>query len=261
MPMVRKLWGFSGSGSPQPVSEGGAKNPGKDGWKPAGVRLVLSGQGADSSGRHALLGSATTNLADEPFDPKDLLEIEVDVGSSQAGPAAADREYDLALLALVTDDQVKQALLADILKQRHGLSDKQLKREDAVEAFQVQRTALMTQAVTGAKEVNSHLVTWNRLAQFVVPPLITATVIATLLLMFRLLPLVSDKKITGLELALLFFVLALVAVSPVTLLLIGRPLKGLDDWSPGKTADEPPAAGDGAAAGTTPEGGAGSSTG
>jgi hypothetical protein len=34
--------------------------------------------------------------------------------------------------------------------------------------------------------------------------------------------------------AVLVFVFALMAISPATLLLIGRPLKGLDEWSPNK---------------------------
>ena len=41
-------------------------------------------------------------------------------------------------------------------------------------------------------------------------------------------------RINGWEMAVLAFVFALMAVSPATLLLIGRPLKGLDEWSPSK---------------------------
>lgn len=35
------------------------------------------------------------------------------------------------------------------------------------------------------------------------------------------------------------FALALLAASPATLLLIGRPLKGLDEWAPGRATDAP----------------------
>ncbi len=44
--------------------------------------------------------------------------------------------------------------------------------------------------------------------------------------------LVRDAKLGGAGLALVIFVLALFAISPAVLLLLERPLKGLDSYSP-----------------------------
>lgn len=191
---------------------------------------------------------ARRSLSKDPANSTVYLEFKPDNGSQPAGTATVlDKDYDATLFARMESDKLSSATLAKrILKQRHGLSSQHADRESLANAFQEQRIELMEQAVASAKEVNAHLHTWGRLGQYV-PVLLTGTVIASFVLVFRLLALLGTKTIDAWELVLLIFVLSLMAVSPATLLLIGRPLKGLDEWSPSKTAE--------AAAGDTPAAG------
>lgn len=237
----------------RPGAAGVEEAPSSDGMKPAGetpprvegfpseLRFVR----VDSEIDAALLESGSLGIGLQPADVTGPLEADPGVAKPPAGTATAlNRQYDLAMLNLIKNEKVREALAVDILKQRLGLSEQHKKREAAIAAFQQQRTALMQQAVAATVEVTKHLVTWRHLAVWVVPILLVGAVTATFFVMYRLLNLVAAGRINGVELALLFFVLALVAVSPATLLLLGRPLKGLEEWSPGKTLAEEPAADD-----------------
>lgn len=151
--------------------------------------------------------------------------IDPDLVEPPADPSAAapDKGYD-AWLFKQLDGEGRSLRAGEILDQRKTLSEKQIE-------FEEQRVLLMKQAVASAIEVNRHLWTWRGLA-WCVPVLLLGTLLATFNIAYRLLDKVQN--IDGWQLAALLFVLALVAISPATLLLIGRPLKGLDEWNPGK---------------------------
>jgi hypothetical protein len=91
----------------------------------------------------------------------------------------------------------------------------------------------MKKAVDTAGEMNRHLMKWRELSGSVWPMLQVSSIIAAVFVLVSF-ALVFAGRISGWELAVLAFIFALMAVSPVTLLLIGRPLKGLDEWSPSK---------------------------
>lgn len=140
--------------------------------------------------------------------------------------AAYGDGFDDAALFAHLDDAERPKLAKSILEQKHGVSNDQSK-------FQEQRLELVKQAVVSATEVNAHLKAWTTLSQKVVPFLIGSS-IAVAVFVALLFVLVANKHINGWEMAVLAFVFALMAVSPATLLLIGRPLKGLDEWTPNK---------------------------
>lgn len=120
-----------------------------------------------------------------------------------------------------------------ILEQKHGMTGDQVRRELLVDEFQIERVNLMKQAVASAVEINEHLKKWRTLSENVVPFLVWSTAAAAAFVL-ALFALVFLGRISGWEMAVLVFVFALMAVSPATLLLVGRPLKGLDEWSPNK---------------------------
>lgn len=167
----------------------------------------------------------------------------------QFDPAKAslgDSFADSALFAQLNDDKRSQ-LAERILEKQHGLDQSQLRADSLVGDFQAERVNLMKQAVAAATETNEHLKTWKHLAHSVIPLLALST-IAAFIFIWNLFPLVASERMSGWEMAVVIFVLALVAVSPATLLLVGRPLKGLDEWGPGaqeKKAEEAPSKDDG----------------
>lgn len=90
---------------------------------------------------------------------------------------------------------------------------------------------LLAEVVATAKEVQNQTTTWGRLA-WPAFALLVAGLGASGYFTYRGFQQVADGKLHGYELIIMIFVLALVAVSPAVLLLLQRPLKGLDQWSP-----------------------------
>ncbi|WP_156750686.1 hypothetical protein [Mycobacterium sp. 852013-50091_SCH5140682] len=89
----------------------------------------------------------------------------------------------------------------------------------------------LAQVVEAAKETNNQIKTWRKLAWGAVILLVLGLVAAVFFTYWSF-QLVADGKINGYELIAIVFVLALVAISPAVLLLLQRPLKGIDQWAP-----------------------------
>jgi hypothetical protein len=106
-----------------------------------------------------------------------------------------------------------------------------------------ERNLMLKAAVDVTTSINDQLKRWTELSKLVVP-LLAAMSLAGILLIVVCLDLLRAGRLNGTEMALLAFVFTLAAVSPATLLLIGRPLKGLDQWSPtgGKAEEAAPKA-------------------
>lgn len=103
-------------------------------------------------------------------------------------------------------------------------------------ALRVERYREFTGLVRGLRKDRD---VWRRLAPVAVGLLVAALVVG-FLFSWIVLGKIGEPGLNGWEAALLIFVFALVAVSPAVLLLLERPLAGIDAWSPGPLK-EPPA--------------------
>lgn len=174
-----------------------------------------------------LVENAGGGLSDAPMSAKDHLEAPLSPSSGFLPPPAEKADgQDVFLFGRLQDPLKSSELAAGILRHKYGLAPGQIE-------FQTQRVKLMEAAVAASIEVNGHLQSWRRLSYWVAP-LLALTTAAAFFILWRMLKLVEGKQLDGWQLVVLIFVLALMAVSPATLLLIGRPLQGLDAWSPGK---------------------------
>lgn len=90
---------------------------------------------------------------------------------------------------------------------------------------------LLESEVSMAKAIEVQFDAWTKLARKV-PWLLLLTTVISALLVAACLYLVDRGRLDGWQLVFLIFVLALTAISPATLLLVGRPLAGLDKWTP-----------------------------
>lgn len=177
-----------------------------------------------------------------PADKQALAKVFVE----QALEFATDRQknaawsYDGEETALFAhlETQQRQDIALRLLQRRGGLSTENVRSEQIGNDFQNERVMLMKQAVAAAQETTRHLVEWRKLSHRVVPFLVATTMFGSLLVLVAL-DLVRQGRLNGLEMALLAFVFSLMAISPATLLLIGRPLEGLDKWRPGTKESEP----------------------
>ncbi len=82
-----------------------------------------------------------------------------------------------------------------------------------------------------SKAVTEQFSTWSKLAKGVRWLLVLSILLSSAFVVggFYLL---DRQRIDGWQMAVLAFIFALTAISPATLLLIGRPLAGLDKWTP-----------------------------
>lgn len=103
----------------------------------------------------------------------------------------------------------------------------QLNRNDRAAAA----SRMLDSEVSMAKAIEVQFAAWTKLAKKV-PWLLLLTTLIGALLVTACLYLVDRGKLDGWQLVFLIFVLALTAISPATLLLVGRPLAGLDKWTP-----------------------------
>ncbi|MDR6416970.1 hypothetical protein [Pseudarthrobacter sulfonivorans] len=176
-----------------------------------------------------------------PDSQEELAKKLVEYVVNRPHTAAYGSSFDDAALFAHLDDEERSGLAKKILEQKHGMTVEQVKREGLVNEFQAERVNLMKGAVVTATEINAHLAKWRELSNKVLPLLMPSSVVAGVFVL-GLFGLVIVGRISGWEMAVLVFVFSLMAVSPATLLLIGRPLKGLDEWSPSrqeKKAEEP----------------------
>lgn len=111
--------------------------------------------------------------------------------------------------------------------------------------FEKQRVAYFGTVVEYTSEHIEQRKKWRELAD-VVPKILIGTLIASLLLAVVTLMAVFASKLDGWEAALILFVLAVCAISPAVLLLVERPLAGIDNFQPqGSKPDKPAADGAG----------------
>lgn len=175
--------------------------------------------------------------ADKQAAAKDLVTRAIEFSADrQVGAAWSQATRETTLLAHLDAPQ-RQSIAARLLEQQGGLSEEQIRSVTLANDFQQQRVNLMEKAVAAAEESTEHLKAWRTLSHVVVPFLLATTIFGGFLVL-RALDLVSQGRLNGIEMALLAFVFALVAISPATLLLIGRPLEGLDKWRPGSQEKE-----------------------
>lgn len=137
--------------------------------------------------------------------------------TDRRGQASWSLSRETRLLAHLENDQERSAAAQALLKQ------------DELEVGQ--RLLLMAEAVMMARAIRGQFSGWTKLAR-VVPGILILSILVNSIFVLAGLYLVWQGKLNGLEMSLLAFVFALTAISPATLLLIGRPLEGLDKWTP-----------------------------
>jgi hypothetical protein len=178
--------------------------------------------------------------ADAEVAAKTLIEKAVVFETDRKGRAAWLPTRENALLAHLTNDDERADIARRLLEEAGGITAEHAAARRA-------RNLMLLAAVDVSKSINQQLQRWTDLSKQVVPMLAVMSLISVVLIV-SCLDLVRAGRMNGTELALLAFVFTLAAVSPATLLLIGRPLKGLDQWSPaGTKPDEAPPKGEDAA--------------
>lgn len=161
---------------------------------------------------------------------KTLIEKATTFETDRTARAAWTPTRENALMAHV--DPTQRAELAKrLLEESGGITEGHV-------TARAERNLMLKAAVDVTTSINDQLKRWTELSKLVVP-LLAAMSLAGILLILVCLDLLRAERLNGTEMALLAFVFTLAAVSPATLLLIGRPLKGLDQWSPtGAKAEE-----------------------
>jgi hypothetical protein len=161
---------------------------------------------------------------------KTLVEKATTFETDRTARAAWTPTRENALMAHV-DPPLRADVAKRLLEESGGITEGHV-------TARAERNLMLKAAVDVTTSINDQLKRWTELSQLVVP-LLAAMSLAGFLLILVCLDLLRAGRVNGTEMALLAFVFTLAAVSPATLLLIGRPLKGLDQWSPtGAKAEE-----------------------
>ena len=142
--------------------------------------------------------------------------------------AAADMVL-LENLNQADDPTIVKELYVDLIRARANLPT------DDDKAANVKRRQLVDQVMDANKRVLHSMDQWLDLAKRA-PAILVGTLLASIALVIEAFDLTRNDKLDGLALAVIVFVLALFAISPAVLLLLQRPLAGLDKWMPGSTA-------------------------
>lgn len=147
----------------------------------------------------------------------------------------------LAALGSAPDDDVRKISI-DVLRSRNGLMTKAaLEKENGREAIKLLQQMHLTNFIGKQVELFGEVINqrkqWTGLAKFA-PVLLVLSLVASVAGSVAAFILTGDGHLNGYQLPLILFVLALVAISPSALLLLERPLKGLDSWSPGGKVEE-----------------------
>ena len=147
---------------------------------------------------------------------------------------------DTQLLNSVTDPQQRSDLAKQLLLAKAGLpasATMQTRQEELEEQrvkFEEQRVKYFEQAVAQAAEYVQQRQKWRTLADYV-PKILIGTLLASVVLTIGVLYLVSTGAMDGWQAVMVIFVLAVAAVSPAVLLLVERPLAGIDAFQPNAT--------------------------
>lgn len=179
--------------------------------------------------------------SDQAALARDYFQAEIDFRKSIHARPEWVFGVDLALLDMVLPSK-REALAEAMVRKHQGLSRQQdildlTEAEVAVEQLKLlrHRTSLGAQAVAAARESVQQMKRWTRLSR-VAPVLLVVTLGLSVWGSVAAFKLEGGGHLNGPELALILFVLAVAALSPVALLLIERPLNGVDSFSLG-TAD------------------------
>ncbi len=128
------------------------------------------------------------------------------------------------------DSGDQKAIAKELLRARAGIPESDALAAQRV-AFETARVGLFQQAVAAAAEYVEQRKRWRAISKWSVGILIGSLAVS-LLLTLRVVELVGAKSIDGWQGVAIIFVLAVVAVSPAVLLLLERPLAGIDAFQP-----------------------------
>ncbi len=133
---------------------------------------------------------------------------------------------EMVLVNEMTEDHIsseKQKLLGEVLNVKLAVPTK--------------HAQFLSAAAATADEIKAQTKTWGRLIWPAVAILVVG-VFVSFMFTARGFDLVAKNQMKGYELIGVIFVLALTAISPAVLLLLQRPLAGIDTWSPGASKQD-----------------------
>ncbi|BDZ65466.1 hypothetical protein [Agromyces mangrovi Wang et al. 2018] len=240
-PIVPETTGVGGGGvaPSKPESPATEKADGSSEAKAPEATEITAGSTASTVDVIAALAAArrTTTAVDAQIDAlgdaglreryvSALIAEQEDLDASIAWAASSDAQ----LLGAVGESR-RGGIAEELLRAKYGV-----RREDAALAskrveFEEQRVRLFEQLVEYSKEFIKQRRAWRSLSKWA-PWLLLLMLLASIGLSIAVISLVGAGRIDGWQGGLLIFVLALMAVSPATLLLIERPLQGIDSWKP-----------------------------
>lgn len=171
-------------------------------------------------------------LAAVPESERAALAAEV-LRAERVWPASPDSH----LLSQVTDRQTRSQLAQELLRVKAGipatagLRTRQEQLEDQRIAFEQQRTQYFARLVLQADEYIEQRKKWRELADQV-PKILRWALIVSAVLTAGVFGLLLAHAIDGWQAVMMIFVLAVAAISPSVLLLVERPLAGIDAFQP-----------------------------
>jgi hypothetical protein len=153
---------------------------------------------------------------------------------ARSGSAAWGAASDWVLLNTVDKGRDAQGRLASaMLESRYGLLTQQ-----GQTAMEQARVDIAEAGVATAESLQKSIDQWTALAK-AAPWFMGAALVISVAILGGAFLLVQSGQLNGYEFPLAIFVCALFVVSPATLLLLGRPLRGIDNASlSGKSSDD-----------------------
>lgn len=178
-------------------------------------------------------------LTDKPAFAKAYLESVVSARTTEQAADTWKGESQRVLIDKLgeTDDTTKK-LIRQVVRVTAGLPDVESELYTKAVETEAKRNELLAQAVRAATTLNDQLDGWKMLRGWAIGLMVTGTVFAVVMTIWLL----NGRDLRSLEgylLPILIFVFAVMAVSPAVLLLLGRPLAGIDQFLPGGKAEAP----------------------
>jgi len=131
-------------------------------------------------------------------------------------------------------------LLRQLIRANAGLPDMESSLYSEAVATETKRNLLLDQAIRAAKTLNDQLDGWKTLRNWAIGLMIVGTLFAIIMTIWLL----KGRDLLTLDsylLPVLIFIFAVMAVSPAVLLLLGRPLAGIDQFMPAGEVKAPSA--------------------
>jgi hypothetical protein len=161
------------------------------------------------------------------------------IHSSVASSGSSSREHALLLMV---DERSRKNMAYRLLGMRLGALEAEVRARDedvalertlrpAKGRFEAARSSAAESVAAMAEETLEHMKRWRELSRWA-PWLLLITLTFSAVMVAVVMNGAIDNKIDDLAAALLVFILAVFAISPAVLLLIERPLEGLDQWRP-----------------------------